>query len=156
MERHPEEQVRERAQPAPDTRAERAAEEHDTVEIALAARRAADQPPVAEGLARPQHHPVEAGGGDAQVDDLVVLVAHVHRAELAQQRRAVGEMEAAALGRRAPAREADPAEVPQRIAQERIPQAPAQQAQPRPLDRPGHRPLHRQPSLARNRARSTT
>ena len=52
--------------------------------------------------------------------------------------------------------EAQSAEVPRSIAQERIPKAAAPEAQPRTFQRSGRGLVHGQPSLAMNFARSTT
>lgn len=156
VERHPEDQVRQLAQASPDARTEGSAEEDDAVEIPLAARRTPDQPPIAERFAGTQNHAVETCGGQAEVDDLVVLVLHVHVFQFAQKRRAVAKMQVGTPRSRGFPGEAQSAEVPRSIAQERIPKAAAPEAQPRTFQRSGRGLVHGQPSLAMNFARSTT
>lgn len=156
VERHPEDQVRQLAQPAPDARAERAAKKHDAVEIPLAARRMPDQPPVTERLAGTQDHAVEVCGGQPEVGDFVILVLHVHVLQLAQQRCPVSEMQVGTPRGRGFPGEAQSAEIPHPVAQEGVPEAAAPEAQPRAFQRSGRGLLHGQPSLAMNFARSTT
>ena len=156
VERHPEDQVRQLAQPASDSRTESPAEKNDPVEIPLAACRMPDQPPIAERFAGAQNHAVEVCGGQAEVGDLIVLVLHVHVFQLAQKRRAVAKMQVGTPRSRGFPGEAQSAEIPRSIAQERVPKTAAPEAQPRTFQRSGRGLFHGQPSLAMNFARSTT
>ena len=129
MKRHPENKIRKLAQSPADTRPERTAEEHDTLQIPLAARRTPDQAPIAERLPGTQYDAVQAGRSKFQVDDFIVLILHIDVLQLAQQRRAMPEMDMGTGRSKRASRETQASEMPQRVAQQGIihPSAPQPQ-----------------------------